>query len=220
MSELFNFSLSFYHQTNNFVYPLIFSIFLNSDSKKKVIEYSKMKISTISLSKCKLTAFLCLTVKLVFWQCYHMIQNSALPKTLFVFSLFRWHEVLLYFYSSLPTPNKYWASLTVMLPFFTDAYLLKHLLPELWNVDKSTSTWVNYFFSYLFFFFNTYSSPVYLCQMATTFWYTEYLPSHVICFWSIFYTLSIKWADSSFIHLFLLLTSCILKNFTSTLSKW
>lgn len=134
------------------LFILIFSIFLNSDSKKKVIEYSKMKISMISLSKCKLTAFLCLTVKLVFWQCYHMIQNSALLKTLFVFSLFRWHEVLLYFYSSLRTPNKYWASLTVMPPFFTDACLLKHLLLELWNVDKSTSTWVNYFFSYLFFF--------------------------------------------------------------------
>lgn len=35
-----------------------------------------------------------------------------------------------------------------------------------------------------------------------------------------FFTLSIKWADSSLIHLFLLLTSCIFRNLTSALSQW
>lgn len=104
------------------------------------------------------------------------------------------------------------------LSFTHSGYLLKHLIPELWNADTSTLTWLSYFLSC--FFLNTYFSPVYQRQMATTFWYTEYLPSHVVCFWSIFYSPSFKWADSSFIHLFLPLTSCIFRNLTSALSKW
>lgn len=146
-------------------------------------------------------------------------------KHFFVFSLYRFHQVLSDFILLQPPPTNLWMSLTnivqfwvVMQSFFCSEYLLKHLVPELWNVDKSTLTWLSYFLSCVF--FNTYFSPVYQRQMATTFWYTAYLPSHVVCFWTIFFTLSIKWADSSLIHLFLLLTSCIFRNLTSALSKW
>lgn len=85
----------------------------------------------------------------VFWQGCHVTENSALPKTFFlVCSLWRCHQVLSYF-TPLPTPNKYCPNLTIMQPFFCREYLLKHLIPELWNVDKSTLTWLSYFLSFL-----------------------------------------------------------------------
>lgn len=72
----------------------------------------------------------------------------------FVFSFHRCRSGLVWFYSSPPTPTNLWISLTnivhiwlVMQPFFCSEYLLKYLVPEIWNVDKSTLTWLSYFLS-------------------------------------------------------------------------
>lgn len=119
----------------------------------------------------------------MFWQYYHMIENSALPKTLLFLAyvgVIRSCHILLLFTHPQQTLHK---SDCNTVSFVVNIFL-KHLIPELWNTDKSTLTWLTYFLSC--FSLNTYSSPVYQRQMATAFWYTEYLLSHVVCFWSIF----------------------------------
>lgn len=85
----------------------------------------------------------------MFWKYYHIIENSALPKTLSLLFLTYIGVTKSYFTPPNPPPN-YCLSLTVMQPFFFSEYLLKYLVPELWNVDKSTLTWLSYFLSRIF----------------------------------------------------------------------
>lgn len=146
------------------------------------------------------------------------MENSALPKTQLCLAYLVWLGLTWFYFSifnsQLTSPKSgYNGSLS-----FTQWIFIKAL--NTW-IMKCRHKHINLAELFPFsLFLNTYFSPVYQRQMATTFWYTEYLPSHVVCFWSNFYSPSFKWADSSFIHLFLLLTSCIFRNLTSALSKW